>query len=326
MTVPIRRSSAASAMMRSSMDDLAGLRLVVAGGALAGVQPVRDRLSAQGAEVRALVGDVEQLARAVAAEPPEAIAVDAASEAALRARLDPLGLHAGPPVISAADAGAVRAEVELRRLRARQAELEAVIAARALARARETANAEHDTLNRLLQAAGYRDDNTYEHTQRVGLLASKLARELGLPPREVALIGHAAPLHDIGKIAIPDSILLKPGRLTEEEFEVVKTHAVLGARVLAGGASELFAVAETIARHHHERWDGEGYPLGLAGDAIPVAARIVHVADVYDVLVHERPYRESLTPAAAASEIAAGAGSDFDPKVVEVFAKFSLQV
>ena len=164
-----------------------------------------------------------------------------------------------------------------------------MFAAASVARAREAESAEHDTLQRLLQAAGYRDDNTYEHTQRVGLLAAKLARELGLSDRDVALIGRAAPLHDIGKIAIPDSILLKPGRLTEEEFEVVKTHAVLGARVLAGGASDLFAAAETIARHHHERWDGDGYPRGLEGEAIPIAARIVHVADVYDVLVHERP-------------------------------------
>jgi putative nucleotidyltransferase with HDIG domain len=308
------------------MDDLAGLRLVVAGGDLSAVQPLRDRLAARGADVRALVGDVDELARAVAAEPPEAIVVDSAFEAALRERLDPLQLQAGPPVIAVEDATAVRAAIEIRRLRARQSELEAVFAAASVARAREAESAELDTLQRLLQAAGYRDDNTYEHTQRVGLLAAKLARELGLPQRQVTLIGHAAPLHDIGKIAIPDSILLKPGRLTEEEFEVIKTHAVLGARVLAGGASDLFAAAETIARHHHERWDGGGYPRGFAGEAIPIAARIVHVADVYDVLVHERPYRESLTPAAAAAEIGRGAGSDFDPRVVEVFGKVSLQV
>ena len=308
------------------MDDLAGLRLVVAGGDFSAVQPVRDRLAAQGADVRALVGDVDELVRAVAADPPEAIVVDTASEEELRFRLDPLRMQTGPPVVAAAEANTVRATIQIRRLQARQHELESVFAAAQVARSREVQNAEHDTLQRLLQAAGYRDDNTYEHTQRVGLLASKLARELGLPAREVALISHAAPLHDIGKIAIPDSILLKPGRLTEEEFEVVKTHAVLGARVLAGGASELFGVAEVIARHHHERWDGDGYPRGFSGDQIPVAARIVHVADVYDVLVHERPYRESLTPAAAAEEITRGAGSDFDPKVVEVFAKFSLQV
>jgi putative nucleotidyltransferase with HDIG domain len=316
-------------MMRTSMEDgavLAGLRLVVAGAELSGVQGVRDRLAAQGADVRALVGDLEEVARAVAAEPPEAIVADAGDAAALRERLDPLRLDIGPAVIALADANAVRPIVELRRMKARQSELEAVFAAASVARAREAESAEHDTLQRLLQAAGYRDDNTYEHTQRVGLLAAKLARELGLSDRAVALIGRAAPLHDIGKIAIPDSILLKPGRLTEEEFEVVKTHAVLGARVLAGGASDLFAAAESIARSHHERWDGEGYPRGLKGDAIPIAARIVHVADVYDVLVHERPYRESLTPAAAAEEIKRGADTDFDPKVVEVFEKFSLQV
>jgi putative two-component system response regulator len=135
----------------------------------------------------------------------------------------------------------------------------------------------------------------------------------------VWLIRQAAPLHDIGKIAIPDSILLKPGRLSEEEFEVVKTHAVLGARVLSGGGSDLLEAAERIARHHHERWDGGGYPDGLAGDAIPVAARLVHVADVFDVLVHERPYKESWTVEAAADEIRAGAGTQFDPEAVEAF-------
>jgi len=310
--------------MRTSMDDLAGLRLVVAGGDLAAVRTVQAQLVTRGADVRTLVGDVDDLVRAVATDPPEAIVAHPEVEAELRGRLDPLGMGTGPPVVS--DPRTIASTVEIRRLKARQSELESVFAAASVARAREAVNAEHDTLQRLLQAAGYRDDNTYEHTQRVGLLAARLARELGLPDRDVSLIGHAAPLHDIGKIAIPDSILLKPGKLTEEEFEVIKTHAVLGARVLAGGGSDLYAAAERIARHHHERWDGAGYPLGLSGEAIPIAARIVHVADVYDVLVHERPYRDSLTPAAAAREITEGAGSDFDPKVVEVFAKFSLQV
>ena len=123
----------------------------------------------------------------------------------------------------------------------------------------------------------------------------------------------AAPLHDLGKIAIPDSILLKPGRLDREEFEVVKTHAVLGARVLADGKSEVLGVAEQIVRSHHERWDGSGYPDGLAGEAIPLVARLVHVADVFDVLVHERPYKEAWTVEDAAGEIRAGAGTQFDP-------------
>src|SRR3954453_3663843 len=341
MTEPIRRSSLASAMVRSSMDAadaLAGLRLLVAGGDLAAVQAAQGRLAALGADVTALAGDVEALARAATGSPPAAIVAVDATEEQLRERLDPFDLKQGPPVIglraiTAADdelgavaAGRLRAVIGQRGLRARQAELEAALAAQALTRRRDAAAAQEELLQRLLRAAGYRDDNTHEHTQRVAELAARLARELALPDRQVALVHRAAPLHDIGKIAIPDSILLKPGRLTEEEFEVVKTHAEIGARVLAGGTSPLFAAAESIARHHHERWDGGGYPRGLAGEAIPVAARIVHVADVYDVLVHERPYRESLTPAAAAEEIARGAGSDFDPTVVEVFAKFSLQV
>jgi putative two-component system response regulator len=132
-------------------------------------------------------------------------------------------------------------------------------------------------------------------------------------------VRQAAPLHDIGKIAIPDSILLKPGRLSGEEFEVVKTHALLGARVLSSGKSELLEIAERIVRHHHERWDGGGYPDGLAGEAIPAVARITAVADVFDVLVHERPYKDSWSVEDAAEEIRKGAGTQFDPGVVAAF-------
>jgi putative two-component system response regulator len=176
-----------------------------------------------------------------------------------------------------------------------------------------------DALRRLAMAAEYRDDNTHEHTQRVGDLAARLARQLGHDDHDVRLIREAAPLHDLGKIAIPDNVLLKPGRLTAEEFEVVKTHAVLGARVLAGGESDLLHAAERIARAHHERWDGSGYPDGLAGADIPLEGRLVHVADVFDVLVHERPYKDSWTVEAATDEILRGAGTQFDPDVVQAF-------
>ncbi len=176
-----------------------------------------------------------------------------------------------------------------------------------------------DTLRRLALAGEYRDDNTHEHTERVGALAARLAGALGLADLDVGLIRRAAPLHDLGKIAIPDSILLKPGRLEPEEYEVVKTHAVLGAHVLEDGGSPLLDTAAPIARSHHERWDGAGYPDGLAGSAIPVAGRLVHVADVFDVLVHERPYRDSLSSEQAAQEIRTGAGSQFDPDVVRAF-------
>ena len=176
-----------------------------------------------------------------------------------------------------------------------------------------------DALDRLARAAEYRDDNTPEHTQRVGRAGRAARPPAGAADRMVRLVRRAAPLHDLGKIAIPDSILLKPGRLDPEELAVVQTHAVLGARVLAGGGAEVFEVAERIVRTHHERWDGGGYPDGLAGEAIPLAARIVHVADVFDVLLHERPYKEAWTVGQAAAEIRAGAGTQFDPAVVEAF-------
>jgi putative two-component system response regulator len=215
--------------------------------------------------------------------------------------------------------GRLRAFVDRAVLRARQSELESVIAAQAVTRRRDVDAAQLDALQRLAVAAEYRDDNTHEHTQRVGELAAALARELGLGDRTVWLVRQAAPLHDLGKIAIPDSILLKPGRLTEEEYEVVKTHAVLGARVLAGAAAEVMQVAERIARSHHERWDGGGYPDGLHGEEIPVEARLVALADVFDVLVHERPYKESWSLDDAVAEIRDGAGTQFDPEAVRAF-------
>jgi putative two-component system response regulator len=224
----------------------------------------------------------------------------------LQARLTAAG---GPPVELASDDDP----------RARVAELESVVAGRVLEALRDADAIRVDTLHRLGLAAAYRDDNSLEHMQRVAVLAARLARQLGESDRVVWLVRQAAPLHDLGKIAIPDSILLKPGRLEPEEFEVVKTHAVLGARVLAGGGSDVLDVAERIARSHHERWDGGGYPDGLAGKDIPLVARVVAVADVFDVLVHERPYKEAWTVEAASNEIRAGAGTQFDPGVVAAF-------
>ena len=238
----------------------------------------------------------------------------------MRARLDPLDLDAGPPVLAAGELvsdgqplGAwgvqqLRLVLEHREMRARLGELEAIVAGQVLSAFRESEEARVDTLRRLALAAEYRDDNSPEHTQRVAALAARMARKLGESDRDVWLVRQAAPLHDLGKIAVPDSILLKPGRLEPEEFEVVKTHAVLGARVLADGESDVLAVAERIARSHHERWDGGGYPDGLAGPAIPLVARLVAVADVFDVLVHERPYKEAWTVEDAAGEIRSGGG------------------
>jgi len=313
------------------MDALLGLRVLVAGEDPKTLDAARSGLAAEGAQAQVCEADPLAVVAAVTSALPDAVLALDGSEERLRAGLDPLGLELGPPVIPVLDvvgprdpfdavaARRLSAVVQLHALRERAGELEGVIAAQAVSRRRENEAAQLDGLRRLALAAEYRDDNTHEHTQRVGHLAALLARGAGLGDRMVRLVREAAPLHDLGKIAIPDSILLKPGRLSDEEYEVVKTHALLGARVLAGAESELLEVAERIVRHHHERWDGAGYPDGLEGEDIPVVARITAVADVFDVLVHERPYKDSWSVEAAAEEIREGADTQFDPAVVEVF-------
>jgi PAS domain S-box-containing protein len=186
-------------------------------------------------------------------------------------------------------------------------------------RTRELDEARAETLRQLAIAAEYRDDETYQHTERVGHLAARLALGLGLPAGQVTLLRQAAPLHDVGKLAIPDCILLKPGRLTEQEVEVMRTHAELGARLLSSGSSPVLQMSAVIAATHHERWDGAGYPKGLAGESIPLVGRIVAVADVFDALVHDRPYKRAWPVERAIAEIGAGAGSQFDPRVVTAF-------
>jgi putative two-component system response regulator len=176
-----------------------------------------------------------------------------------------------------------------------------------------------EMVERLARAAEFRDDDTGQHTRRVGDLSARIARALGRPEPEVELIRRAAPLHDVGKIGIPDSILLKPGRLTPEEFAVMQQHTTIGATVLSGGDSQLIGLAEQIARCHHERWDGAGYPARLRGEEIPLAARIVAVADFFDALSHDRPYRNAWPRERVLAEMAASVGSHFDPEVVEAF-------
>ncbi|MBI4499251.1 MAG: response regulator [Chloroflexi bacterium] len=186
-------------------------------------------------------------------------------------------------------------------------------------RTRELEESQAEILERLALAAEYRDDETGRHTQRVGQLAAVVAAQLGLPGDQVELLRLAAPLHDVGKIGVPDVILRKPGKLTPEEFAVVKTHTTVGARILAGGRSDLVQLAETIALAHHERWDGTGYPQGLKGDDIPLLARIVTVADVYDALIYERPYKAAWPLQEALAEIERQKGRQFDPQVVDAF-------
>jgi putative two-component system response regulator len=176
-----------------------------------------------------------------------------------------------------------------------------------------------DILHRLAAAAEYRDYTTGQHTQRVGALSGLLAARLGCDEETIELVRRAAQLHDVGKIGVPDSILLKPGPLTAAEFSVMKEHVTVGVRLLSNGASKLIAMAEVIAGSHHERWDGSGYPAGLAGDAIPLVGQIVAVADVFDTLVNERPYKPAWSVEDAIDEMKRQRGHWFSPHVIDVF-------
>lgn len=178
--------------------------------------------------------------------------------------------------------------------------------------------AQLEMLHRLALASESRDDATGRHTQRVGLLAAVLGRLIGLSEAQAALMERAAPLHDVGKIGIPDRILLKPGLLSPDEFEQMKTHTIIGARILGGSQFPVLQLAERIALYHHENWDGTGYQ-GLAGEAIPLEARIVAIADVFDVLTHARVYKPAWSVERALGEIERQAGRHFDPRLVEVF-------
>ncbi len=186
-------------------------------------------------------------------------------------------------------------------------------------RTRQLEASHHELAGRLALVGEYRDDETAQHTARVGTAAARLATAVGFTPAEAALLGEAAPLHDIGKIAIPDSILRKPGPLTPEELEVVKTHPAVGAHILGGGESELLRLAEQVALTHHERFDGAGYPRGLQGQGIPLAGRLVAVVDVFDALTSERPYKAAWTVEAAAAHMRSQRGRHFDPDLLDVF-------
>lgn len=215
-----------------------------------------------------------------------------------------------------------RRETELLRIRIEAAQTaQSEAEARVAERTRELEQAQLEIVMRLAIAAEYRDDKTGEHTWRVGRNAGLIAQELGLPETDVSSIRSAARLHDVGKIGIPDSILLKPGRLTLEEVEEMRKHTHIGARILSGGHSSLLRLSEQIALSHHERWDGNGYPYGLSGDNIPIAGRIVAVADVFDALTHERPYKRAWSVGEALAEIERQSGSQFDPQVVQACLK-----
>lgn len=186
-------------------------------------------------------------------------------------------------------------------------------------RTQELEQSQIEVVERLAQAAEFRDDDTGQHTVRVGDMAASIAREMQMDEARISLLRRAAPLHDVGKIGISDDILLKPGKLTDEEFATMKTHTTIGAALLARGQSEMVVLAEIIARTHHERWDGRGYPNQLSGAEIPLAGRIVALADVFDALTNERPYKKAWPQEEAVAEICNQSGKQFDPDVVDAF-------
>jgi len=207
---------------------------------------------------------------------------------------------------------------------AHSATLSAAVATRTqeLARAnRKLEELSEDVLSRLARAAEYSDDASETHTRRVGQLSFLTARQLGLPSDFCDLILSAARLHDVGKIGIPDGILLRPGQLTEDEQLYLREHCIIGAELLSGGQSELLKMAESIALTHHERWDGQGYPSKLVGEHIPVEGRIVAVVDVFDTLTHTRPYRRAWHREEALVLLQEESGRHFDPAVVAAFLK-----
>jgi putative two-component system response regulator len=184
---------------------------------------------------------------------------------------------------------------------------------------RELERSYHETLTRLARAVEFRDNDTGQHVERMSAFCELIARGLGLDEERCALIGAASILHDAGKIAIPDEILLKPGRLTPEERAIIETHAATGHQLLTGSDSPLLELAASIAHTHHERYDGTGYPRCLTGDAIPIEGRIAAVADVFDALTSDRVYRPALTAAEAVALMVAERGRHFDPTVLDVF-------
>lgn len=183
-------------------------------------------------------------------------------------------------------------------------------------RTRKYEEAQIETLELLARAAEYRDDDTGQHAQRVGHLSAQVAQEMEMEPDAVYLLRRAAPLHDVGKIGTPDSILLKPGRLTEEEFDQIKKHTTIGAGILAGSTFPVLQLAQEIALYHHENWDGSGY-MNLEAETIPVPARIVHTVDVLDALTHERPYKKAWPIEEALQELVDLKEKMFDPLSVD---------
>lgn len=217
------------------------------------------------------------------------------------------------------------------RLKQNQKELEKIVKRRTLSLRkamhelvtvqRQLQNAYIETIHRLVAVAEFKDKGTANHIKRMSYFSAMLARLMKLPPGEVELILNASPMHDIGKIGTPEEILLKPGKLNPPERDVMQQHAIIGGHILKGSTSTLLQTGEIIAISHHEKWDGSGYPYGLKADEIPLIGRICSVADVFDTLTSERPYKGAFSNETSLKIMETGAGEYFDPELFELFAQ-----
>jgi putative two-component system response regulator len=221
-------------------------------------------------------------------------------------------------------------------VKAQKAQLEQLVERRtadlksALEQVRQTRDtlreSSYDTIRTLAAAAEYRDECTAQHVERVGVFCGMMAARLGLPAERVELIEKAAQLHDVGKIGVPDSILLKKGRFTPQERRIMEQHTIIGGRILGDARSEVLKLARIIAMTHHEWWDGSGYPRGLKGEQIPLEGRICAVADVFDALTCKRPYKPAFSNAKAFAILKSGRDTQFVPEVLDLFFEMEEQV
>lgn len=184
---------------------------------------------------------------------------------------------------------------------------------------RELREAYLDTIQKLVLAAEYKDEDTGDHIVRISRYSALIAEKAGMSTADIENILYAAPMHDIGKIGIPDSILLKPSKLTDDEFETMKSHTTIGASILANSKPEILKIAQQIAISHHEKYNGKGYPQGLSGDKIPITGKIVGLVDVFDALTSRRPYKEPYPVEVACDIISKERGEHFDPELADIF-------
>ena len=213
----------------------------------------------------------------------------------------------------------IRNMIEARLLHSQVRDQNALLEERVRERTRELEETRMEVVRRLAIAAEYKDNETGLHVVRMSKVACLLGKAVGMSDEDAGLLLMAAPMHDIGKIGIPDHILLKPGKLTDDEREVIKTHSMIGAEILGEHEWPLMQMARQVALTHHEKWDGTGYPMGLKGEDIPLVGRICAVADVFDALTSDRPYKKGWTIEDAANFIQENSASHFDPVLVEKF-------